>query len=523
MKINSDNPYLKQIEIVLPRLLSLFDQNQISNTFGIGDRMFWGWKTIDFANANYQGIMHGLALIVKHNICPLKLDKKLIMKRIVNMINSIHKIIHKNGSLDEAFPYENSFCVTSLIAYDLLSTIEILENDLSEQQIKNAKKISHALIKFIVKNDEKHGFISNHLATAAIALFKYHDLIGYEEANQKGNILLEKVLSNQSTEGWYKEYEGSDPGYQSLCTFYLAEIFNIRPSSKLKESIKKSLKYLCYFVHPDGSFGGIYGSRNTRFYYPSGFENLKQIFEEATAISEYMKVSISNKTVVTLETLDGPNLSAMFNSYCLATIYSNKFSRKKTLLPFQKKKNFTKNFNSAGIFIINNKSNYSIVSYFKGGVCYSFDKNTNKNILINTGVIYQRGKSLYTTQSLQKPKELIFQKNKMIILTPICKFNGIIPSPIKFLILRILNLTILQNYFINEIFKKILVWLLITKKNTIGFYNKRIIKFNNNIEISDNLVPESKQIVRIEKIKKFSNMHMSSQGYWQIQDDLNDT
>ena len=111
----------------------------------------------------------------------------------------------------------------------------------------------------------------------------------------------------------------------------------------------------------------------------------------------------------------------------------------------------------------------------------------------------------------------------MIILTPICKFNGIIPSPFKFLILRILNLTILQNYFINEIFKKILVWLLITKKNTIGFYNKRIIKFNNNIEISDNLVPENKHIVRIEKIKNFSNMHMSSQGYWQIQDDLNDT
>ena len=98
-----------------------------------------------------------------------------------------------------------------------------------------------------------------------MALFKYHDLFGYDEANQKGNILLEKILSNQSKEGWYKEYEGADPGYQSLCTFYLAEILNIRPSSKLKESIKKSLKYLCYFVHPDGSFGGIYGSRKYTF------------------------------------------------------------------------------------------------------------------------------------------------------------------------------------------------------------------------------------------------------------------
>ena len=83
------------------------------------------------------------------------------------------------------------------------------------------------------------------------------------------------------------------------------------------------------------------GVENTRFYYPSGFESLKQIFEEAAAISEYMKVSISKKTVVTLETLDGPNLSAMFNSYCLATIIVINL-RKKILLPFQNKKEFTK-------------------------------------------------------------------------------------------------------------------------------------------------------------------------------------
>ena len=54
MKINFKNPYLKQIEIVLPRLLAFFDQNQINKTFGVGDRIYWGWKTIDFINANYQ-------------------------------------------------------------------------------------------------------------------------------------------------------------------------------------------------------------------------------------------------------------------------------------------------------------------------------------------------------------------------------------------------------------------------------------------------------------------------------------
>ena len=68
-----------------------------------------------------------------------------------------------------------------------------------------------------------------------------------------------------------------------------------------------------------------------------------------------------------------------------------------------------------------------------------------------------------------------------------------------------------------------MVWLLITKKNNINFYNKREINFNGYIQISDNLIPYSENFVKIKKIKNFSSIHMASQGYWQIQDDLNDT
>ena len=77
--------------------------------------------------------------------------------------------------------------------------------------------------------------------------------------------LLDRILKHQSAEGWFKEYEGADPGYQSLCTYYLADVHRMRPNFDLADPLRESVRFLWHFAHPDGSFGGIYGSRNTRF------------------------------------------------------------------------------------------------------------------------------------------------------------------------------------------------------------------------------------------------------------------
>ena len=44
----------------LPRVLSLFDNDITSKSFGIGDRKFWAWAIIDFPNGTFQGAAHVL-------------------------------------------------------------------------------------------------------------------------------------------------------------------------------------------------------------------------------------------------------------------------------------------------------------------------------------------------------------------------------------------------------------------------------------------------------------------------------
>ena len=72
-------------------------------------------------------------------------------------------------------------------------------------------------------------------------------------------------MDNQSEEGWYLEYSGADPGYQTHATFYLAVLFTKTRDNDLLDSLKRANLYLSYFIHPDGTIGGEYASRNTSF------------------------------------------------------------------------------------------------------------------------------------------------------------------------------------------------------------------------------------------------------------------
>ena len=69
-------------------------------------------------------------------------------------------------------------------------------------------------------------------------------------------------------------------------------------------SLQRSLAFLWHFAHPDGSFGGHYGSRNTRFYYPAGIASLATAAPEAAALDHFMRQSVAIHRVVTLDTME---------------------------------------------------------------------------------------------------------------------------------------------------------------------------------------------------------------------------
>jgi hypothetical protein len=522
--MENHNPYLLQVWSVLPRLLSLFDNDPLSVTNGIGDRYRWAWKLIDFGNGTFQGAAHGLARLLVNNMLPEGISENSILKRINSMFQGTEKLRYPNGSLSEAFPYESSFCVTALVAYDLLTAVELLDSKINDSQRQNFLDIVRPLIRFIQHHDEKHAFISNHLATASAALYKWAELTN-EDGEKKGAEILNRILKNQSKEGWFREYEGADPGYQSLCFHYLADLHLMRPDLGLNESLRRSVQFLWHFAHPDGSFGGHYGSRNTRFYFPSGLEALALEMPEAEALAGFMSSSIGQYTTVTLPAIDEPNLIPMFNSYCWASALLEKRPGKSPEntknIPSISEVVFRNHYSDAGLLIDKGEKHYTIISLHKGGVCYHYCLDDSRS-KIDNGVAAKDPKGhIYSTQAYSTNNEIKFHDDLLEITASFVKIHRELPTPFQFLMLRLLNNTFMRIEGICSLVKKAMVKYLITGKKVSQVKNKRSIRLGYNIAISDQWRDNFGRFSSLKTDQPFSVIHMASKGYWQKQDDAN--
>ena len=115
------------------KLLNLYDLDPASETLGFGDRPHWGWKVSDFPNATLQGGVHALAIGI---VLGVHENEDFVLSVIDKAICAIPKIASSKGSLQEAYPNEHSFCVTALVAFDVLSAIERLGPKLDEKTRK---------------------------------------------------------------------------------------------------------------------------------------------------------------------------------------------------------------------------------------------------------------------------------------------------------------------------------------------------------------------------------------------------
>ncbi|MCR4316460.1 MAG: hypothetical protein NUW37_08945 [Planctomycetes bacterium] len=513
-----ENPYLNEIHAVLPRVLSRIDMDRTNSTYGLADRFYWSWKLIDFGNGTYQGLANGLARLISANIAIELFDEEKIVNRIDALFAGADILRRRDGSMEEAFPNEGSFCVTALVAYDLLCSLDLIRLRISEVKYEKWLNVVRPMIGFLIRADETHGIISNHLATAIAALLYYRHFTGDDRAEIRARELIEVVLRHQSDEGWFKEYEGADPGYQTLCTDYLADSHRLRPDLGLIEPLRKSVEFLSHFAHPDGSFGGLYGSRCTRFFYPSGIESLATEIPIAYALAKFIRNSIRSRQVVALSSMDDTNLTPMFNSYCHAATLWRKTSEElnaPSLPAFGPEKRTI--FNHAGIIVDRGINHYTVVSVHKGGTVQHYVDGKCK--LINGGTIVQNPAGKYgSTQSYSANNEFKIDGDVLMVRSKLCSIQKRMPGSTQFIILRLLCLTAFRFRFIREMAKKKLARMLITGKRYWKIENVRTITFGPDLPVVDDVkLPEGYAIV--PRSDRFVAFHMATQGYWQIQDD----
>jgi len=511
-------PYYRELaETFLPHLLSFYDLDPYSSTRGCGDRYFWGWKLKDFSNGLMQGGAYPLALFRSLGSFP---DTDKALDIIKGIFYAVRRMQHRNGSVDEAFPYEYAYSVTSTLAFDLLYTLEGIENDLDVKERAEFLGIISRLIGFISTNRETHGFISNHLATAAAAIEKYNQKS--REKITTSRRILDSILVRQSPDGWYLEYEGPDPGYQTLCIYYLAQVYKITREEVLLRSLEKSITFLSYFIHPDGSMGGEYSSRNTELFYPGGIELLANEIPMARAISDWMYEAIREEKTVTLKSIDPGNFVPLIENCLVAYQESQKQvddNHSSAPLPCELDEvdNF---FSDANILIRGNNRYYAIVTGAKGGVMKVFDKQKKCLTWDDCGYIGQLSNGqMVSTQCYKQKPNCSYKGGTLLIETNFHKVLRQTPAPWKFILLRMLNLTLMRNIQIGNMVKGWIIRLLIMGKKEFPVkLSRKVTFYPDSILVEDQLSKSPRLKFRwLEYGRKFSTIHMASAKYFQNQ------
>ncbi len=273
----------------IPKILTLLDRNAHSPTYGCFDRNFWHYKIIDFPSGMSQEFVWPLALALTCDAPENPFFQRQVLREWIEAgILFAARSAHPDGACDDYFPFEKA---GGAAAFSLLACVEsyTLLGLSSEEMLR----FFHLRATWLARHHES-GRLTNHQALIVLCLEKVGRLLSttvWDKAKEKR---LNRVLKWQDDEGWFQEYEGADPGYHTLTIGLLAQIYELLPSDEIKVALEKAVAFAAEFVHPDGSFGGEYTSRNTYNFFPHGFELVARWLPSATAINDQILKGLQN-------------------------------------------------------------------------------------------------------------------------------------------------------------------------------------------------------------------------------------
>lgn len=372
---NYHNLVLKMI----PRLFTLLDREEFSSTYGCFDRSFWHYKFItDYPCARYQEAVLTLALLYNNQFpgnIYFRNDKILNWAKAALLYWA--KIQNKDGSFNEAYPNEHSFVTTAFTLYGASESFLILSDYLEEEEKRRLLKTIIKSANWLLVNEDP--WVANHTAGAVAALYNAY-LITNEAKYKKGAAKkLSYLLDMQNEEGWFYEYGGADLGYLNLTVDFLAKYYKKSKDEKVLGSLVKACDFLGYFMHTDGSFGGDYGSRNTEFFCPHGFEILKREFPQANRILYKFYPSLEVERITNPNYMDDRYFAFEASNFLQSAL---EYEACPQVLDEGKNldRDYFEHFTSAGLIVVQNENYYAILNYKKGGVLRVFSREDNHKL-----------------------------------------------------------------------------------------------------------------------------------------------
>lgn len=288
--------YLDAALAEIPRLLGAIDRHPFHPTYGCLDRQYWHYRTASFPSEMYQEGVLPLAMVYAMKLPGNRwYRQERIRELVIAGLRFNQRAGRRDGSCDDYYPYERALgaAVFSLQAtaraYQLL---ELSDAELVDWFRRRAD--------WLIRNDES-GRLANHHALAALGLLRVAEITGESGYREAADARVQRVLGWQDEEGWFEEYGGADPGYQTVTIDCLAQYRTITGQRRLDDPLRQAVCFSRMFLHPDNSYAGPYGSRGTLHFYPHGMELLAPDSVEAAELADGFLRSLATGTHARLD------------------------------------------------------------------------------------------------------------------------------------------------------------------------------------------------------------------------------
>jgi hypothetical protein len=499
------------------RVLSLMDREAMSPTAGCGDRTFWSWKFVDFPASRLQESLCVLSFLHTTPLpdSPYYRNARLL-EWITRGLQFWSDIQHPDGSFDEAYPFERSLAATAFTSFYVGEALEMIKGDLPASTLETARGTLARAGAWLAANDETHGFLSNHLAAAAGALAHAFRHTGETRFNDRSGYFLDKILRRQSPEGWYDEYGGPDPGYQTHGSFYLARCWQFSQDGRLAESLARANRFLAHFIHPDGSIGGEYASRNTQTYYPAAFEMLAHRDPAAAWIARTMRSGIGSGAAAGLHCVDLFNYFPFLNNYVFA--YQAAAARTEPAAAAEPSPDPGQVwFPKAGLARVRTARYDAYVGTAKGGVVKVFDRRRRSLIYSDCGYVGKlRSEKSVSSQYYDPDRTSRVDQASIEVEGDLVEFARPTMSPVMFVGFRVFTLTVGRFPGLGRWLKSLLVKTLIYRRRSIAVKFTRRVEFDElGVRVTDRLAgPGGSEITDLRREAVFTTIHMGSSRYF---------
>ena len=261
--------YARAALAAVPRLLGAIDRNPYRSTYGCLDREFWHYRTASFPSQMYQEGALPLALVYSTTLPGNRWQGEPRVRELAAAaIRFAARSSHADGSCDDYYPFERALGAAVFSLQAAARAYQLLDLDDAELVAWLERRA-----RWVAEHDES-GRLTNHHALAALGLLRVAEITGNPTYRESARQRIAQVLAWQTDEGWFQEYDGADPGYQTVTIDCLAKIRRQTDDTALDEPLRQAVDFARLFLHPDDSYAGEYGSRGTYHFYPHGFELL---------------------------------------------------------------------------------------------------------------------------------------------------------------------------------------------------------------------------------------------------------